>query len=255
MHTATSLESILRELDLHPTSSKIYRELLEHGGTTARILSERLSVTRPSTYDHLAILKKKGLIVERKVDNKTFFSVDDVRHIGHALTDKISILSEQEKLFSTMLPSLLKQTKTDTPVIKFFEGKEGLEHLLHDVLWNTGETMYTMWPHEEVERVLGKDFLIRFNDKRIREKIAVRALWPHTMKPKEGYVWKDKDALIERKYTPQGITWAMGYTIYGDKVSFISSHKEVFGFIVHSREFALLMRLQFDAMWKMSKEK
>ena len=251
----TTLESILKDLDLHPTSSKIYRELLESGETTARLLSDRLRVTRPSTYDHLAILKKRGLVVERKVDNKTFFAVDDVGHIGHALNEKIDVLTEHEKIFRTMLPSLLKQSKTSTPVVKFFEGEPGLEQILYDVLWSTGETIQTMWPHEEIERVIGQDFLIRFNDKRIREKISVRALWPHSMKPKESYIWKEKDALITRRYAPKGILWSMGYTIYGDKVSFISSHKEIFGFIVESREFSELMRLQFEVMWAQGKEK
>lgn len=252
---STTLESILHDLDLPVTSSKIYRELLQNGETTARLLSIRLHITRPSTYDHLAILKKKGLVVEKKIENKTFFVVGDISYISHILTDKISILTDHEKAFRTMLPSLLKQPKSGTPVIKFFEGKEGLSYLLHDLLWSKGQTVYTMWPHEEMQRVLGKESLIRFNDKRIRDNITVHALWPSTMKPSIGYIWKDKDALTKRKYAPSNMEWNMGYTIYGDKVSFISSHKEVFGFIVESRDFAHIMKLQFDMLWASSKEK
>lgn len=252
---STTLESILHDLDLPVTSSKIYRELLENGETTARLLSTRLDITRPSTYDHLNILKKKGLVVEKKIENKTFFSVGDATRISHALTDKISVLTDHEKAFRMMLPSLLKQSHSDTPVIQFFEGKEGLSHLLHDLLWSKGQTVYTMWPHEEMQKVLGKETLIRFNDKRIRSNITVHALWPQMMKPNTGYIWKDKDALTKRKYAPKGMQWSMGYTIYGDKVSFISSHKEVFGFIVESRNFAHLMKLQFDMLWASSKEK
>lgn len=249
------LETILKDLDLPPTSSKIYRELLTRGETTARLLSERLRITRPSTYDHLAILKKKGLVVEFKRENTTFFAADDVRQVGHALKEKIATLSEHEKMFSTMLPELLQQSKTETPRIKFFEGKEGLGYLLYDTLWNKGETIQTMWPHEEMQRVLDKEFLVRFNEKRIREKITVCALWPHQAKPQVDYIWSGKDAYTKRKYAPKGKSWTMGYTIYGDKVSFISSDKEVFGFIVQSQEFAALMRLQFDALWDISKEK
>jgi sugar-specific transcriptional regulator TrmB len=252
MSDTVTLETILRDLDLHPTSSKIYRELLENGQASARILSLRLKVTRPSTYDHLAILKKKGLIVEKKIENKTLFSVDDVRHVGQAIIGKIETLREHEKMFSTMLPALLVQTKTDAPVIKFFEGQEGVTHLMHDLLWSKGETVYTMWPHEEIERVLGRDALIRFNDKRIRGNITVHALWPYAMKPKEGYIWKDRDTLTKRKYMPRSMKWTMGYTIYGDKVSFISSQKEIFGFIVQSQEFAQLMKMQFDVLWNHS---
>lgn len=250
----TTLDDILRDLDLSPSSSKIYQELLQNGETTARILSERLHITRPSTYDHLAILKKKGLIIEKKIENKTFFSASDVREIKNALTEKIETLTLHEKVFTTMLPSLLQQTKTTAPVIKFFAGKAGLKYLLYDVLWNKGETIYTMWPHEEMQKTIGKEDLIRFNERRIKEKITVHALWPKTMKPVKEYIWNGKDAQTERRYAPQKMDWKMGYTIYGDKVSFISSHKEVFGFIVQSEEFSELMKMQFDVIWEQSKK-
>lgn len=251
---AHELESILKSLGLPPTSSKIYRELLEHGETTARMLSQKLGVTRPSTYDHLALLVKRGLVVEKEKDNKTYFAADDVRHIEHALKENIEKLEEQKKLFSTMLPSLLKGSSQEAPKIKFYEGKEGLTYLVNDVLWAHGETVYTMWPHEEMLKVLGKDMLIRFNNRRLQEKIKIRALWPHGAKHDKDYIWHGKDTYTERRYAPKDMQFRMGYTIYGDKVSFISSHREVFGFIVQSKDFAELMCSQFNAVWGVSRK-
>lgn len=247
------LNLILQSLGLPPSSQKIYRELLEHGESTARTLSLKLSITRPSTYDHLDLLIKKGFVVEKKKDNKTYFRAEDVRHVERVLSTTIEKLEEQKNSFVSMLPTLLKQSSGSTPVVKFYEGKEGLQVILYDILWLKGETIYTMWPHEEIEKVVGKDFLISFNNKRIRGKIIVCALWPGAMKPKESFIWKDKDDLVKRKYAPKSMDWSMGYTIYGDKVSFISSSKEIFGFIVESREFAQLMKLQFDVIWAQSK--
>jgi sugar-specific transcriptional regulator TrmB len=248
-----SLDDILKSIDLPPSSQKIYRELLLNGESTARLLAERLSLTRPSTYDHLTILIKKGLVVEREVDHTTYFAVDDVRHIEQTLKEKITVLEEHRKAFTTLLPSMLKQSQKDAPRIKFYEGKEGLHYLVNDVLWYKGETIYTMWPYEEMLHVLGKDALIRFNNRRIQEKINVHTLWPHTSKIKDSYIWSGKDFLTKRRNAPKGTSWSMGYTIYGDKVSFIASSKEVFGFIVQSKDFAELMKVQFDALWKMSK--
>jgi sugar-specific transcriptional regulator TrmB len=247
------LESILHSLGLPPPSQKIYRELLEHGETTARFLSEKLGITRPSTYDHLALLVKRGLVVEKKKENKTYFAADDVRHIEQALGNSIERLEEQKKLFATMLPSLLKQASAESPKIKFYEGKEGLTYLINDVLWCTGQTIYTLWPHEEMLKVLGKDTLIRFNNRRLQEKIKVHALWPHESKQTEDYIWSGKDASTERRHAPEDVSFRMGYTIYGDKVSFVSSHREVFGFIVQSKDFAELMGSQFKVLWQASR--
>ena len=110
-----------------------------------------------------------------------------------------------------------------------------------------------MWPHKEMVNVLGKESLIRFNNRRLQEKITIHALWKHDSKPSNDYIWSGKDTLTKRKYTKKSVDWTMGYTIYGDKVSFISSHKEVFGFIVNSSEFTALMRLHFDVIWSDSR--
>jgi sugar-specific transcriptional regulator TrmB len=253
IYMTNDLDSILHSLGLPPPSQKIYRELLEHGETTARFLSEKLDITRPSTYDHLALLVKRGLVVEKKKENKTYFAADDVRHIEQDLEATIEKLQAQKKVFATMLPSLLKDASADSPKIKFYEGKEGMTYLVNDILWNKGETIYTVWPHEEMLRVLGKDVLVRFNNRRLQEKIAIKALWPHGAKQAHDYIWTGKDALTERRHAPKEMTFRMGYTIYGDKVSFVSSHREVFGFIVQSKDFAELMRSQFTVMWKASK--
>ncbi len=247
-----NLEDILKSLNLPPSSQKIYKELLENGEATPRMLSERLSLTRPSTYDHLSLLKKKGLIVERKLDNKSYFALDDVRQVGEVLQENIESLSEKKEMFLKMLPDLLNSTRTENPTIKFFEGKLGLSHLLNDILWNKGKTIYTMWPYNEMLSVLGKESLIRFNNRRIQEKITIHALWPQKNKPSSDYIWEGKDNLIKRKYLKDNSSISMGYTIYGDKVSFISSHKEIFGFIVHSKDFADLMKLHFDVLWETS---
>jgi sugar-specific transcriptional regulator TrmB len=247
-----SLDDILRSLDLPVTSQKIYTALLHNGQSTARLLSETLSITRPSTYDHLAILVKKGLVVEKKVENTTYFMADDIRHVKQTLEDKIEELNEKKDLFETMLPLLLKEDKTESPRITFYEGKEGLTRLMNDILWSKGKTIHTLWPYDEMLAVLGKENLVRFNKRRIHEKISIEALWVEDTKTTNNYIWDGNDILLERRRAPKDVISKMGYTVYGDKVSFVASKKEVFGFIVQSKDFSDLMRMHFNALWKTS---
>ena len=249
-----TIESILQSLGLPPTSQKIYKTLLESGETTARFLSDSLSITRPSTYDHLHLLIKKGLVVQKKKGTTTYFMPDDVRHIKESLEESITQLQEKKTLFETMLPKLLKETSTVPPRITFYEGREGLTRIMNDVLWSKGITIYTLWPYHEMLRVLGKEPLIHFNNRRLQEKITIHALWPHNSTLDNDYIWNGKDTLTIRKKASKDFTFQMGYTIYGDKVSFISSHLEVFGFIVQSKDFSDLMRAQFEVLWKTSKK-
>jgi hypothetical protein len=63
----------------------------------------------------------------------------------------------------------------------------------------------------------------------------------------------DEEHLRELRFAPKGMTWNMGYWMYENRVAFLSSEKEGFGFVIHSKEFAQMMRLQFEQMWKVSK--
>jgi hypothetical protein len=169
------------------------------------------------------------------------------------LESTIEKLQAQKKIFSTMLPTLLKGSSQEAPKIKFYEGKDGLAYLVNDILWCKNETIYTLWPYEEMLKVLGKDVLTRFNDRRLQRQITINALWPHGSKQAHDYIWNGKDSLTKRKHAPKDFAFSMGYTIYGDKVSFVSSSREVFGFIVQSKDFAELMCSQFKVLWSESK--
>ena len=106
---------------------------------------------------------------------------------------------------------------------------------------------------QNTQHYLGEEILTRFNTRRLQERIRIHALWPHGSKQKNDYIWNGKDDLTERRHAPKDVPFRMGYTIYGDKVSFISSSREVFGFIVQSKDFAELMCSQFKVMWSLSK--
>ena len=67
------------------------------------------------------------------------------------------------------------------------------------------------------------------------------------------FIGVGKEHLRQLRIAPEKMTWNMGHAIYDDKVAFISSKKEAFGFIVHSQDFADLMRVQFEEIWDISK--
>jgi hypothetical protein len=88
--------------------------------------------------------------------------------------------------------------------------------------------------------------------KRIRHKIGLRSVW--TDRPKgNAHIWQGGDYKVERRYAPRGFTPVMGYSLYKDKVMFVSSHDEYYGFIVHSKDFSKLQSAQFELLWSMSK--
>jgi sugar-specific transcriptional regulator TrmB len=250
------LHNILKEAGIPETASLVYEKLLEDGSSSARQLAEKLNIPRPSVYDNLKLLIKDGLVVEQKEENKKIFSIDDVKNLSHIFQSKITRLKDQEHELKNLLPSLAKQARSLEPKIKFYSGAEGIKQVLNNLLWYDNIETLTMWPISEMVDILGKDYLANLNRRRIRQKISIRGIWPQdkTVDFKDHpFLGVGKKHLRELRLAPKNMTWQMSYWLFADKVAFISSPKELFGFVVHSHDFTTLMKTQFEAIWKISK--
>lgn len=249
---------IFQELGLTKVTERVFDELVRGGAMSAKVLSDKVGIPRPSVYDHLKMLIQHGIVSEKAEDGKKVFFVDDVRAISDLLSDRIKSLQEEKKKFETELPSLLKKTSFVEPKIKFYSGKDGVKQVLNAIMLNSNIETELMWPMSEMMKVLGDEYLKELNEKRVKRNIYLRVIWPEDKKldiKKYPYLAAGvDDHLRELRFAPKGVTWEMGYWMYDDKVAFLSSEKEGFGFVVQSKEFSHLLRIQFEEFWKKSQE-
>ncbi|MFA5029155.1 MAG: helix-turn-helix domain-containing protein [Patescibacteria group bacterium] len=251
------LQDILKNLDIPETTSRVYLRLLENGASSARQLAENLNIPRPSIYDNLRVLISLGLVTEIDQENKKLFKVDDIKNLSHLLIGKISNLQKQEKELKGIIPKLSVSNDYFEPKIKFYSGPDGVRRAVNDILWYEDIITLCTWPISEMLEVLGADWLAEHNKKRIRKKIALRTIWPSdkAVKFKQyPFLGVGKEFLREIRLAPKGMSWNMGYWLYADKVSFISSRKESFGFTVTSRDFTELIKSQFELVWPLCKK-
>jgi sugar-specific transcriptional regulator TrmB len=250
------LEKNLQQLGLPENAVKILFRLLEYGSSSARQLAENLGIPRPSVYDYLKILSEQGLVTERTEDNKKIFQIDNLRHLPELVQTKIDQLQQVKKELKSTLPNLLKQTASFEPKIKFFSGVEGIKQILKDLLWYEKIETLTMWPINEMIDLLGRDYLENLNRRRIRQQIAIKGIWPADKKVDlkyHPYLGVGSKHLRQLRIAPEKMTWEMSYWLYADKVAFISGKEECFGFLIHSKSFANLIKAQFEVIWRLSK--
>jgi DNA-binding transcriptional ArsR family regulator len=94
----------------HPTRIAIL-ELLSGGELSAGALIEKLGMEQANVSQHLAVLRAKQLVVNRKAGNQVFYAVRDpilievldlMRRYFHAhLSEALGILNEMEKPLET----------------------------------------------------------------------------------------------------------------------------------------------------------
>ena len=250
------IQDIIKNIGIPETACQVYLYLLENGLSSARQIAENINIPRTSVYGNLEILKNNNLIIEQDQDSKKLFRVDDVGNISRLLKDQINNLQKQEKELKEIMPDMQRQSDYSEPKIKFYNGAEGIKHVLNDSLWYDNIEILCVWPIQEMIKVLGADYLAEYNKKRIRQKIGMKVIWPKdkTVPLKQfPFLGIGSKFYKEIKIAPKG-TWDMGYWIYADKVAFISSRKESFSFVVHSRDFVKVIKSQFELIWPLCKK-
>ena len=248
-------DKIFTRLGLAPITQRVFTDLMENGPSTARQVAERLDIPRSSAYDHFKILIAKGLVTEKSLESKKVFAIDDIKNISGLLDEKIKSLEAEKKEFEKVLPSLIKKLDFIEPQIKFYSGLEGMKQVMNHIMQNRDIETYLMWPMSEMMKVLGPEYLEELNINRVKKNISLKVIWPRDKKMdirEYPYLGAGEGHLRELRLAPVGMTWDMGYWMYEDRVAFLSSQKEGFGFVINSRDFANLIRVQFNEIWKIS---
>ena len=249
------IREILDGIKVPFPAQKVYLSLLADGKATARTLSHRTGITRTSIYDHLKVLLQKSLIIERDIEGAALFEVGDARQLSVLLEEQAEKIGAQKEYLAKNLNSLVAKTQSVQPKIRFFEGRDGARQLHKDILWHDDITLFVYWPYEHMLHFFGKEFLLWFNARRKARKILIKTIWGHSAGKIQKNIYADDGPDVERRHLAQKNIPAMGYMIYENKVAYVSSHKESFGFIVESAEFAQLQKMQFDSLWKTAEKK
>ncbi len=252
------LEQVFTSLDFSPEESKTYLALLESGPLPAGSLAKKMGVPRPSIYGFLKRLVEKGAVTQSTKKGVTVFIAEKPEAINGLFRNKIEQLENSRTKFEKLIPELEKKISGDfmRPRFEFFEGREGLQNVLNDMLLYSGIPTFSFWPIKAMVDILSPEFFHYHNKVRIQNKVSVRALWPEKQVidiKNHPYLGAGKDYLREIRIAPAGTEFSMGYWVYKNKAAFLSSSRESFGFIIESREMGAMLQAQFDIIWNLSK--
>ncbi len=252
------LDKIFEKLGLKKEHSDVYLSLLESGIMSAGNLAKRLNTPRSTLYGLLNELALSGLVLQNERENIKLWQAVDPENIKIILNDKINSLENTRNSFDGILEKLKSSQKTDfsSPKFNYFEGAEEMKTMLKNVLLYDNLHTELCWPVKDIIKVVGEEFLHEFNKKRVRNNIHIRVIWPMDKTSditKDTFLAPGKEVKREVRIAPEGVDFSMGYWAYGNKVIFMSSKKENFGFIVESKELRQLLKTQFEILWNLSK--
>lgn len=251
------LQALMQKLNIPRQQTEIYSLLLEEGGSTVGQLAKRLNIPRASLYDLVKKMIERGLLVESQKDSVKFYTSVNPEKLVSLFEQEIQGLEKSKNDLEKLVPNLLQNFSSHTtPRIQVYEGVEGVKQILRDmVLYKDIET-FAFWPIKEMIEVLTPEFFEYLNRQRVQRNIYTKALWPQAQTvdlKNHPFLGVGETFQREIRVMPKGLEFELGYWAYNDKVAFVSSKDEAFGFIIQSKALVQMLKTQFDFIWKQSK--
>jgi len=254
------LESVFKKIGLKNVHAQVYMQLLDSVALPAGKLAKMMSLNRQSIYEYLHDLARLGLVKQSERQGVKIWQASSPDEIEEILNEQSAQIESVKNKLLKILPDLKSRRKVDflTPKFTYYEGRDGIRQIFKDVMLYRDIETLAFWPVKDMIDVVGRDFLEKYVTKeRLRRNIYVKFIAPaNKMVDITKYPFFGANVKLKRRVriAPQNIEYSMGYWIYGNKVAFISSKKEAFGFIVESKEMVQLQTNQFEVMWNLSKK-
>lgn len=253
----SDLLTILQQLGFDRSEVDCYLALLQAGPTAVATLAKRLGLARTTVYTMLERLSGRGLVRESSRKGLKVYLAEPPDSLGHIFSQRVLALENAHKEFLQLLPDLRAQRAraASTPRLSIMEGSEGLQNILRDMLLYADIKTCAVWPIKKMMEVLSPEFFALHNRERIKRNIYARAVWPHdevvSIEEHPFMGWGD-EFKREIRIAPTSMTYVLGYWIYANKVAFLSSTRESYGFIIQSEELAETLTGQFELLWQAS---
>lgn len=251
-------ESFIKELinfGLSDKEAKIYVSLLELEAATVFEIAKHSGINRSSAYVVLESLTEKGF---------SGFSDDKKVRRYVAASPEILLQSARREAkkhedvktgIETILPEL-KALHKDTrrkPVVKVFEGKNGLISTFEDTFSSKEKVMRVASAADKIYNLL-PDYFPQYLVRRVKKGIKMYGIHPMNEAVGALNVISEKMKLDEpivipkEKYNP-----GADLAIYDDKIGYMTADDGGFAVIIESKEIAEVMKSIFDLAFEEAK--
>ena len=247
MHEATQR---LLELGLSDKEASVYLALLELGSSVVQDISEKAGVNRTTTYATIESLQRHGLVSMVTEGKKVLYAATSPQHLESILhKERLEIDTKKQKLNDALpLFMALYNAVERKPVIRFFEGEEGMTAIREILADSTGEYLSFTAIDEGTMRV-GK----MNEEQRQRMARRMRGRYIFSLKPGCARPKTDLKNWQVREIPYEASPFTGEINIVGDKVGATVVKDVPMGFVVESAELAGMFRAFFNTAWAAAK--
>jgi HTH-type transcriptional regulator, sugar sensing transcriptional regulator len=242
----------LTDLGLSDKEARVYVGMLSLGPSGVQEIADASGVNRATTYLMLESLVQRGLASTYEQDKKAIFVAETPKKLEDLIANESKTLEEKREKLVFFVPELeaLHRTVRSKPVVRFYEGEEGLRSL-RDHLSRITSAQYDTFARltSTLRAIAETDEQRRLNT--ARGKNAFRIIYkvdPDVELPIFNDTLRSKMEIRFADNIPFDFEGEIG--ILDETAYLATTEPKVMACVIESKSFASLMRAQFELAWR-----
>jgi sugar-specific transcriptional regulator TrmB len=257
--SADALKEQLSKFDLTENQSKVYIFLGKYGSKTAPEVCRALKIARTESYQLLAALQKKGIVLATFGHPIKFSALKlnkAVKTLVNAEKERIKSLEKQEetivKLWDKIPEFLKEQTEGSENRFQMLEGSNPINSKLKEMISEANEEIVVLGSEKDYLRLYHSDFLDCFSANKCKSKIIT------SCSEKTMYIFENIDK-SQIRCMKSNIKDELCFVMKDNKEMIFFTKKEgqsmqeVSAMWTDSTALIYSMKLLFDFIWSSSK--
>lgn len=247
---AMNTTKILEKYGLNQKEAKVYLACLELGKASIQEIALNSGLKRPTVYLIIDILQEKGFISKYPEAKKTLFIAENPDIL-------LKLLKEKESNLKNILPQLKAIYKTSSenkPIIKFFEGREGVARLYKEEFWQAKQYILFYGSIKDISENFPDEFLnineIAKMNIPVKEIVSANPVDIEYGRK----INKHPNIKHQARMAGENIIFNMDCAIFDDKISIVSVKKNFFGVLIQSQDISNSFKILYDLAWQSAKQ-
>lgn len=242
-----NLRKELGKQGLNQRQTEVYLAVLELGRATVIDVARKTAIKRTTVYDVIMQLVPLGFVSESRRGKRRLFIAENPGLLLAKTEQKLNELKELVPALADLYAGAIPR-----PEIKFYDGINGVRNIMEELLLMKGEEQFYWSSIEDLVDLFGPVYMNSWVRRRVKRKIWSKVLLVKRRRNIEPY-FQESDAYLRKiHWLPSAFNFNGIICLFDNKIAFISSAKERFGFIVESNDLSQMMRLIFENMWRMT---
>ncbi|MFN8390202.1 MAG: helix-turn-helix domain-containing protein [Bdellovibrionota bacterium] len=249
----SKITDVLVAFGLTDVEAEVYQSALALGSRQASVIAQKAGLKRGHAYNVLQSLMQKGIVQEFVKNGVKQFTCSPPSSLLSIAENRERELKKQKDQLEQILPELesLRNPLASQPKVRFYQGFEGIKEIFDDMLREENKEIHAIVDLQFTWSAVGKEgveYVKTFIRRREERNIVWNAIC--VFSPESDKLLKTRPSALRKMKRIESMPCPAEVSIYGNKVAFTSTYKEMIGVVVENEPIAETIRNIFLQLWK-----